>query len=84
MHQTTRHETGQENVIVRVLQASCTHAHALSDESGNLDYDIEPAILNAIGPPALFAEDMAEFTTETADRVRRYPAKTTHGTRSRI
>ncbi len=45
--------------------------HALSDESGRIDYDIEPAIINAIGPPALFAEDMVEFATEAADRVRR-------------
>ena len=45
--------------------------HALSDESGKLDYDIEPAILNAIGPPALFAEDMVEFATEAADRLHR-------------
>ncbi|WP_229809034.1 hypothetical protein [Salinicola rhizosphaerae] len=30
----------------------------LSDETGRLDYDIEPAIIDAIGPPALFTEDM--------------------------
>jgi uncharacterized protein (DUF2252 family) len=45
--------------------------HALSDESGNIDYDIEPAIMNAIGPPELFTEDIVEFATEAADRVRR-------------
>ncbi|MDH4574092.1 DUF2252 domain-containing protein [Salinicola acroporae] len=45
--------------------------HALSDESGRLDYDIEPAIVDAIGPPALFTEDMVEFAVEAADRVRR-------------
>ncbi|WP_280571205.1 hypothetical protein [Chromohalobacter sp. 296-RDG] len=43
--------------------------HALSDESGKLDYDIEPAILNAIGPPTLFTENMVEFATESADRL---------------
>ncbi|MCK0713609.1 DUF2252 domain-containing protein [Chromohalobacter sarecensis] len=44
--------------------------HALSDDSGNLDYDVEPAIIDAIGPPGLFTEDMVEFATEAADRVR--------------
>lgn len=45
--------------------------HALSDEAGRLDYDIEPAIVDAIGPPALFTQDMVEFAVEAADRVRR-------------
>ncbi|GAB2779354.1 DUF2252 domain-containing protein [Halomonas shantousis] len=45
--------------------------HALSDESGKLDYDIEPAIVNAIGPAELFAQDMVEYAIEAADRVRR-------------
>ncbi|GAB3685041.1 DUF2252 domain-containing protein [Salinisphaera aquimarina] len=45
--------------------------HALSDEAGNIDYDIEPAIVNAMGPPKLFVEDMVEFALEAADRVRR-------------
>ena len=43
--------------------------HALSDESGKIDYDIEPAIMNAIGPAELFIEDIVEFATEAADRV---------------
>lgn len=45
--------------------------HALSDELGKIDYDIEPAIVDTIGPPALFTEDMVEFAAEAADRVRR-------------
>lgn len=45
--------------------------HALSDEAGRLDYDIEPAIVSAMGPPKLFVEDMLEFALEAADRVRR-------------
>ncbi|WP_110666749.1 DUF2252 domain-containing protein [Salinicola halophilus] len=45
--------------------------HALSDELGKIDYDIEPAIVDAIGPPKLFAADMVDFATEAADRVRR-------------
>lgn len=44
--------------------------HALSDESGNLDYDIGPAIIKAIDPPGL-TEDMVEFAIEAADRARR-------------
>ncbi|MGB7756034.1 MAG: DUF2252 family protein [Salinisphaera sp.] len=45
--------------------------HALSDEAGKLDYDIEPAIVSAIGPPGLFVQDMLEFAIEAADRLRR-------------
>jgi len=45
--------------------------HALSDDAGNVDYDIEPAILKAMGSPALFLDDMMGFATEAADRVRR-------------
>lgn len=47
------------------------HVHALSDESGRIDHDVEPAIINAIGPPDLFVEDMVEYASEAADRVRR-------------
>jgi len=47
------------------------HVHALSDEAGRIDHDVEPAIINAIGPPALFVEDMVEYAVEAADRVRR-------------
>ncbi len=43
----------------------------LSDEAGKLDYDIEPAIVSAIGPPGLFVQDMLEFAIEAADRLRR-------------
>ncbi|WP_456269657.1 DUF2252 domain-containing protein [Kushneria sp. AK178] len=45
--------------------------HALSDESGRVDYDIEPAIVEAIGPEELFTEDMVAFAEEAAERVRR-------------
>ncbi|WP_136067885.1 DUF2252 domain-containing protein [Modicisalibacter radicis] len=55
----------------RICGGVLASVHALSDESGKVDYDIEPAIVNAIGPPALFAEDMVEFAIEAADRVRR-------------
>lgn len=45
--------------------------HALSDEAGNIDHDIEPAIVSAMGPPKLFVQDMLEFAIEAADRLRR-------------
>lgn len=45
--------------------------HALSDDAGDIDYDIEPAIISAMGAPALFLADTLEFASEAADRVRR-------------
>ncbi|WP_110692577.1 DUF2252 domain-containing protein [Salinicola halophyticus] len=55
----------------RICGGVLARVHALSDESGRIDYDVEPAIVDAIGPAALFIEDMVEFATESADRVRR-------------
>lgn len=45
-------------------------AHALSDETGDVDYDIEPSIVAAIGPTDLFVDDTVRFAIEAADRVR--------------
>lgn len=50
---------------------SLAHAHALSDETGKLDYDIEPAILKAMEPRDLFVKDILRFADEAAERVRR-------------
>ncbi|WP_299954005.1 DUF2252 domain-containing protein [uncultured Modestobacter sp.] len=47
------------------------HTHAMSDENGNVDYDVEPAILDAIGGRDLFVDDVLRFAEEAADRVRR-------------
>ncbi len=47
------------------------HTHAMSDETGNVDYDVEPAILDAIGGHDLFVDDMLRFAQEAAERVRR-------------
>jgi uncharacterized protein (DUF2252 family) len=55
----------------RICGGVLATVHARSDESGRVDYDIEPAIVDAIGPPELFTEDMVEFAVEAADRVRR-------------
>lgn len=55
----------------RICGQVLADVHALSDEAGRVDYDIEPAIIEAIGPRELFIEDMVAFATEAADRVRR-------------
>ncbi|MGY1858354.1 DUF2252 family protein [Modestobacter sp. SYSU DS0290] len=47
------------------------HTHALSDETGNVDYDVEPAIMEAIGGRDLFVDDVLRFAEEAADRLRR-------------
>ena len=47
------------------------HTHAMSDETGNVDYDVEPAILEAIGGRDLFVDDVLRFADEAAERVRR-------------
>ncbi|CAN5443962.1 hypothetical protein BH09ACT12_BH09ACT12_10990 [soil metagenome] len=49
---------------------SLAHSHAMSDESGLLDYDVEPAILAAIGADALFVDDIVGFSAEAAHRIR--------------
>ncbi|MDK3256927.1 DUF2252 domain-containing protein [Blastococcus capsensis] len=46
------------------------HTHAMSDDSGNVDYDVEPAILDAIGSRDLFVDDVLRFAEEAAARVR--------------
>ncbi|TYP88936.1 DUF2252 domain-containing protein [Blastococcus xanthinilyticus] len=46
------------------------HTHAMSDDSGNVDYDVEPAILEAIGSRELFVDDVLRFAEEAAARVR--------------
>jgi len=47
------------------------HAHALSDEFGDIDHDIEPAILQAIGHPDLFVDDILRYATEASERYQR-------------
>ena len=46
------------------------HTHAMSDDSGNVDYDVEPAILDAMGSRDLFVDDILRFAQEAAARVR--------------
>ena len=47
------------------------HTHAMSDEHGRIDYDIEPAIVGAIGGQELFVDDLLRFADEAVTRVRR-------------
>ena len=46
------------------------HAHALSDDVGEREVDVEPLVLDAIGVPELFLEDTLGFATEAAERLR--------------
>ncbi len=47
------------------------HAHAMSDELGQLDHDIEPMIVDAMAPAELFVEDVVRYAREAANRLRR-------------
>ena len=54
-----------------ICGTSLAHAHALSDDVGELEHDIEPKIVAAIGSQKLFIDDIIRFAGEAADRVRR-------------
>ena len=47
------------------------HAHAVSDKASKLNRDVDPAIVEAIGPTALFIEDMVAFAEESVERLAR-------------
>ncbi|MDB3936325.1 DUF2252 domain-containing protein [Granulosicoccus sp.] len=46
------------------------HAHAMSDETGRIDYDVEPLIIKAIGRRDLFIDDILRWSEEAVTRVR--------------
>ena len=54
----------------RLCGQTLAHAHALSDDAGERQVDIEPLVLQAAGPAELFVDDVLGFATEAADRVR--------------
>lgn len=54
----------------RICGRALAHAHAMSDEQGALEDDLEPLILEAIGEPRLFVDDIVRFASEAAERVR--------------
>lgn len=53
----------------RVCGAALAQAHALSDDLGQIDYDVEPSIIEAASPRKLFIADILRFTEEAADRL---------------
>jgi uncharacterized protein (DUF2252 family) len=54
----------------RACGAALAQSHALSDELGRIDYDVEPSIVAAAAPRALFVADMLRFAEEAADRLK--------------
>ena len=54
----------------RVCGASLAQSHALSDDLGQIDHDLEPAIVAAASPRRLFISDIVRFTEEATDRLR--------------
>lgn len=54
----------------RVCGAALAQAHALSDDLGQIDYDVEPSIVAACRPRELFLADLMRFTVEAADRLK--------------
>ncbi len=62
--------TGQWKRYAHICGRSLAQAHARSDEAGEIDHDIEPVILEAIGDRDLFVDDVLRFAEESAHRVR--------------
>jgi len=50
--------------------AALAQAHALSDDLGQIDYDVEPSIIAAASPRELFVADLIRFAEEGADRLK--------------
>ena len=61
-------ETWRE--YAHVCGAALAQSHALSDDLGEIDYDVEPAIVAAARPRDLFIADIVRFTEEAADRLK--------------
>ena len=55
----------------RACGRALAQAHARSDDAGQLDYDIEPRIREAMEPVELFVDDLLCFAEEAVERVRR-------------
>lgn len=54
----------------RICGGSLAQSHALSDEAGLVDHDIEPDVLAAIGNEDLFVRDVVAFAQEAQQRIR--------------
>ena len=55
----------------RICGRSVAHAHALTDDAGQVEGDIEPRILEAAGLPELFVDDVVRFAVAAAKRLGR-------------
>ncbi|ETW13359.1 hypothetical protein ATO8_09106 [Roseivivax marinus] len=55
----------------RACGMALAQAHARSDDAGQLDYRIEPRIVEAMEPQELFFEDILNFAEEAVERLRR-------------
>ncbi|MGK7654582.1 DUF2252 domain-containing protein [Roseovarius sp. B08] len=55
----------------RVCGAALAQAHALSDDLGRIDYDVEPSIMEAMSPLRLFEDDIVRFSEEAVARLKR-------------
>lgn len=53
-----------------ICGAALAQSHALSDDLGKVDYDMEPSIVAAASPHELFVCDIVRFAQEAADRLR--------------
>ncbi len=53
----------------KVCGSALAQAHALSDDLGRIDYDVEPSILEAVRPKKLFKADIARFAEEAMKRL---------------
>ena len=54
----------------KVCGAALAQSHALSDDLGQIDYDVEPSIVAAATPRRLFIADIVRFAEEAAERLR--------------
>ena len=60
---------GEWKEYARICGYTLAHTHALSDEKGRVDNDIEPLILEAIEPKKLFFDDILRFADEASRRM---------------
>ncbi|WP_370327347.1 DUF2252 domain-containing protein [Euzebya sp.] len=63
--------TSEWKDYAEICGRTLAHAHAMSDDTGEVDHDVEPAILAAISPRELFVDDIIRFAEEATDRIRR-------------
>jgi hypothetical protein len=60
-----------DECAVRACGRVLARTHAMSDENGKVDHDVEPAISSAMGAVDLFVQDVVDFAADAVKRVRR-------------